>query len=201
MLSEKMEDIYMQHDADTDNNTPTEGLFILNADGNFVHLNEKALSFAGERHGTLIGKHFSSIAPEKERRKIHYTLGELFKGRSTRYTIPKYDYGIKHIFEVNINPVIQNRKIIMFVGTIRDITHIRKMEADRKKAISREKMFRESVAHHFFNPIVIARGYLQLVMEGTCNNDEREKLEAVKTAVGRIESVVKNVIRDGDIRE
>ncbi|MEA2054211.1 MAG: hypothetical protein U9O96_03715 [Candidatus Thermoplasmatota archaeon] len=89
----------------------------------------------------------------------------------------------------------------MSIGTIRDITHIRKMERDRKNAIHRERIFKESISHYFFNPLVIAKGYIQLVIDETADDEEKKKLEAAKTAINRIESVVKNVINNGDVRE
>ncbi len=199
ILSENAEAIYMQQGIN--NSESTEGLFILNPDGNFTYLNEKALSFAGEKYGKLAGKPFISIIPEKERRRFYREFINLLNGKSIRLTVPKYEYGSKHVFELNINPIARNRKIVMLVGTIRDITYIKKIEAEKKIMMSRERIFRESIAHHFFNPLAIAKGYLQIVIDNKPNKDDMEKLEAAKTAIKRVESVVKNVIKYGDIRE
>jgi len=177
----------------------TEGIFILNARGDFVHLNEKALAFMEKSRSQLEGKPFTSIIPGREKRKIYSS--SLLEGKGIRYMITKHRYGRRLAFEVDVNPIMQDGKIIMFVGTIRDITHVEEMEAEAKRAFYREKVFRENVSHHFFNPLVIARGYIQLVMDGMPESDEKRRLEAAKRALGRIESVVKNVIKNGDIRE
>jgi len=179
----------------------TEGIFILNANGNFVHLNEKASLFFGKKYGELKDKPFMSIVPEKEKTKIYSNYSRLFNGKGIRYSIQRYMYGRKITFEININPIMQNNKTIMFVGTIKDITHMEEVEAEARRAFLRERIFRESVAHHFFNPLVIARGYIQLVVDDMPEDDKKKRLEAAKTAIGRIESVVKNVIKNGDIRE
>ena len=197
-ISKNMGSIYMHLDGDGES---AEGLFILNSGGNFVYLNEKAVLFAGEKQGALAGKPLISIIPERERGKVYGKLVDLINGKSISLTIPRYEYGMRRIFELNVNPVIQNHKTVMFVGTIRDITYIKKMESERKKMMIREQNFRESVAHHFFNPLAIARGYLQLVVEKTSDGEERRKLESSIAAIGRVESVVKNVIRYGDVRE
>lgn len=197
MVPENLESKYMRHNADAS----TEGLFILNPGGNIVHMNERVLSFAEDEQERLMGKNFISIFPEKERSRISSKFMGMLDGKSVKFTISKYEYGRRHIFEVNINPVTKNRRILMFVGTIRNVTYIKKMETERKKMVIREQNFRESVAHHFFNPLAIARGYLQLVVEKTSDGEEKRKLESSINAIGRVESVVKNVIQYGDVRE
>ena len=177
----------------------TEGIFILNSRGNFVHLNKKALELLGKVHSEIEGRHFTSILPEKERGKIYGQ--ELLEGKGIKYVISKFVYDRKLSLEVTINPIVRGGKIVMFVGTVRDITPVEDMKEEVRKAFYREKIFRESISHHFFNPLVIARGYIQLVMDSMPESDERKRLEGAKKALGRIEAVVKNVIKNGDIKE
>jgi len=199
VVTESVGRMHIENDILQDEST--EGIFILNADGNLVHLNKRAALFFGKKYDEIKDKPFMSIVPEKERTKIYSNYSHLFNGKGIRYSIQKYIYGRKAAFEININPIIQNNKTIMFVGTIKDITHIEEMKAEARRAFLREKIFRESVAHHFFNPLVIARGYVQLVIDDMPESDKKKRLEAAKIAIGRIEAVVSNVIKNGDIRE
>jgi signal transduction histidine kinase len=66
--------------------------------------------------------------------------------------------------------------------------------------IEREKKFKMDTAHYFFNPITIAKGYLDLVMKDI-TDEQREKVEAAYHAISRVEKVVKNAIQGGEIRE
>ncbi|MEA2054212.1 MAG: PAS domain-containing protein [Candidatus Thermoplasmatota archaeon] len=59
-----------------------EGIFILNSDGNFVHLNEKALAFIGKKHERLIGKPFISIAPKRTGRNFMLYAGICLMGKA-----------------------------------------------------------------------------------------------------------------------
>lgn len=88
-----------------------------------------------------------------------------------------------------------------------DITERKKMERELKKAfeevekaLKKEREFKLRAAHYFFNPIAIAKGYLDLVMEDVPEG-QREKLKAAENAIERVEKVVKNVTQRGEIRE
>ncbi|KAA0000013.1 MAG: GAF domain-containing protein [Thermoplasmata archaeon] len=66
------------------------------------------------------------------------------------------------------------------------------------KALQEEKEFKMKTAHYFFNPIAIAKGYLELAME---EKDGKDKILKAIEAINRVEKVVKNVTQRGEIRE
>ncbi|MFO8133674.1 MAG: PAS domain S-box protein [Thermoplasmatota archaeon] len=88
-----------------------------------------------------------------------------------------------------------------------DVTRHRELEDEylrsrrrMEQAVERERRFIEDVSHHFFNPLCIAKGYLNLSMRDV-DPEVQRKLQITRDAVDRMENVVKNVVRDGTICE
>ena len=69
-----------------------------------------------------------------------------------------------------------------------------------KRALEQEKVFKLKTAHYFFNPLCIAKGYIDLTMENV-PDEERKKLKAARHAIERVEKVVENVTQRGEIHE
>ncbi|MBC7081335.1 MAG: PAS domain S-box protein [Thermoplasmatales archaeon] len=66
-----------------------------------------------------------------------------------------------------------------------------------REALEREMDFKSKTAHYFFNPLVIAKGYLELAKK----EDGKDKIEKAIKAIERIEKVIKNVTQRGEIVE
>ena len=102
--------------------------------------------------------------------------------------------------EISLYPMVKGKSRFYF-GVVRDRTEIVKMMKMMATAYEGVKAFKEDVAHYFFNPICIAKGYLQLAMEGEKNMEEKVKMEKVRVAIERIEAVVRNIVMHGKISE
>lgn len=170
-------------------NNGRDGVFLLSAKGDVIYANENANTFFAFK----IGSSFLSVIPKKDREKIYSFYEKLSRGESISYV----SSSIKNV-EVSIYPITKEKNVVMFVGVIKDITRIKEMELCTKKILKKEEIFRENVSHYFFNPLVIAKGYLQLLLNEDVGKKERKKLEAIKTAVERIEAVVKNTVTKGN---
>ncbi len=79
-----------------------------------------------------------------------------------------------------------------------DITDKVKAEEKIKKALEREREFKLKTAHYFFNPMAIAKGYLEIALEE--KNVEDKILKAIE-AINRVERVIKNIVTRGEIKE
>ena len=66
------------------------------------------------------------------------------------------------------------------------------------KALEQEREFKLKTAHYFFNPICIAKGFLELAKE---EENGKNKIEKAIKAIERIEKVVKNITQKGEIKE
>jgi PAS domain S-box-containing protein len=80
-----------------------------------------------------------------------------------------------------------------------DITDRVKAEERVKEALEKEREFKLRTAHFFFNPLAIAKGYLQLALHE--KDDIEMKIERAMKAIERVEKVVKNVTQRGEIIE
>jgi signal transduction histidine kinase len=90
---------------------------------------------------------------------------------------------------------------------LNDITEEKKIEEEltearehMKSVLERERKFLEEVSHYFFNPLCIAKGYLDLTI-ANAEPSMRRKLEITKEAVSRVENVVKHIVIEGRIYE
>ncbi|RLF48844.1 MAG: hypothetical protein DRN10_01840, partial [Thermoplasmata archaeon] len=88
-----------------------------------------------------------------------------------------------------------------------DITKKKMMEEEldlsnkkMKEIIEREQRFIEDISHYFFNPLCIAKGYIDLSLK-EATPELKRKLEITRTAVDRVETVVKHVVMEGKIYE
>jgi sensor histidine kinase regulating citrate/malate metabolism len=175
-------------------NNGNQGLFILNSKGDILYANDVAKNLLPVRPG----KSFPLTLPHREREKNFAWFQDLLQGKITHCSM-RSSKG--QSLEICIHPVIENRKLMMFIGQITDVSRIKKIEEHAYQVLSREKQFRESVSHYFFNPIVIAKGYLHLLLQSEKNCEDKRKLEAIQEAIERIEAVVKNTVANGKIEE
>jgi len=104
-------------------------------------------------------------------------------------------------------PIFIDGKEVGIFAIYRDITErkeaeekLKKAYKEVKRALEQEKVFKLKTAHYFFNPLCIAKGYIDLTME-ELPEGQREKLKAARHAIERVEKVVENVTQRGEIRE
>ncbi|MEM2715595.1 MAG: hypothetical protein QW762_02680, partial [Candidatus Thermoplasmatota archaeon] len=95
---------------------------------------------------------------------------------------------LKNSKSIRIYPIIENGETIFYFGFI-------------DESLAKEKIFREEIAHYFFNPIAIAKGYISLLEEKELDPDTSIKIGKIKEAIERIENVVKNIVMNGQIKE
>jgi PAS domain S-box-containing protein len=88
-----------------------------------------------------------------------------------------------------------------------DVTQNKKMEIKLQDAqkkmqlvLERERQFLEEISHYFFNPLCIAKGYLDLSIP-QAEPPLKQKLEITKEAISRVENVVKHIVTEGRIYE
>ncbi len=73
-------------------------------------------------------------------------------------------------------------------------------EEEMREVLEKERQFKTDTAHYFFNPITIAKGYIELAIK-EAPEEQKEKLKSAHYAVTRVENVVKNATQRGEIRE
>ncbi len=91
-------------------------------------------------------------------------------------------------------------KIVAAVETALDITKRKQAEQEMERALENERVFKLQAAHHFFNPIAISKGYMDIAME-KLPDGEAETIQKARDAVMRIQKVVENIVERGEIHE
>ena len=126
-------------------------------------------------------------------------------------------YGIKELFSIPLiikgeirgvlqvaatakNPLLPEKRRLLKSIAEEIAAGIAKIEAEErmKEALEKEREFKLRTAHYFFNPICIARGFLELALE---EEDGKDKILKAIEAIKRVEKVVKNITKRGEIRE
>lgn len=180
-----------------------DGIYIIAPEG-FEYVNPAFEELVGYTLKRICSKHFNfwNIIHPDDRKLIKEREEARKKGKKipTRYEfrIIAKNGKTKIVEATTVN--IGKKGEIKVMGILRDITKRIKAEEEMKRALEQEREFKLRAAHYFFNPLCIAKGYLDL-MTDEIGGKEKERLETIRGAIGRVENVVKNVVLTGEIRE
>lgn len=171
--------------------------------------------FSNKRFGEITGygnniskKNFMDLVHTGDIKIIRKKMNSVLEGKkSSSCTIRLIRKDGKTAWiELNTCAVNYEGGKALLVNTI-DITKKRMMENELKlsnkkmeEIIERERKFTEDISHYFFNPLCIAKGYIDLSMK-EADPELKRKLEITRTAVDRVETVVKHVVMEGRIYE
>ncbi|MCD6147696.1 MAG: PAS domain S-box protein [Thermoplasmata archaeon] len=180
-----------------------EGICIDDENEKMTFVNDAFARILGyENKEELIGKKLLDFVDDKGKKILNEEINSRRKNKSGRYELKVYakDGKPKDIL-VSATPLIVNGKYAGSISVNLDITDLKKAENEMKRALEEERKFKADTAHYFFNPLCIAKGYLELAMKDERDAEQREKLKTIINAVERVENVVKNVVMKGEVRE
>ena len=180
-----------------------EGICIDDENEKMTFVNDAFARILGyENKEDLIGKKLIDFVDDEGKKILNEEINSRRKNKSGKYELKVYakDGEEKDIL-VSATPLIINGKYAGSISVNLDITELKKAENEMKKALEEERKFKADTAHYFFNPLCIAKGYLELAIKDERDAEKREKLKAILNAVERVESVVKNVVMKGEVRE
>lgn len=178
-----------------------EGICIDDENENIVFTNEAFTNLLGYEKEELIGKNIFDIVYEEDKEKLKEESKKRRKGEASRYELRLVakDGSIK-TFIVSATPLYKDGKFIGSLSVNLDITERKKAEEEMKSMLEREREFKRWTAHYFFNPICIAKGYLDMTME-ELSGEQRENLQKALHAIERVEKVVYNIVTKGEVKE
>ncbi|MEA2055131.1 MAG: PAS domain S-box protein, partial [Candidatus Thermoplasmatota archaeon] len=191
-------------------NSAQDAIYSHDLEGNFLMWNPQGNRLSGYSDKELSGMNIADLlTPESLKIAREKTALKI----KTKKPTPPYELslvcknGSIIPIEISSAPLIYEEKVVAVQGIARDITERKKVEEALKKAyekveeaLKQEKVFKLKTAHHFFNPIAIAKGYLDLTMNEV-PEEQKKKLQAAHHAIMRVEKVVKNVTQEGEIHE
>ena len=178
-----------------------EGICIDNQDEKMIFVNDAFAKILGYRKDYLIGKSLFDFVDEEGRKILTKQAKLRRQGKSSRYELRVYTKnGQTRDLLISAVPLLKNGKYIGSISVNLDITERKRAEEKIRILLEREREIKMEMAHYFFNPIAIAKGYMYLIMENLPRN-KKENLEKAVNAVNRIENVIKNMVTKGEIHE
>ncbi len=184
--------------------TAPDGIVTINRKGMIASCNAATLNLTGYSKDEIVGKRFSQLEFLRARENPKYL--KLFTAM-LRGKIPKpievewyRKDGTTCWTEVHISRIKKGDKSTGFQAIARDITERKQAEEEMRRALKQERQFKLETAHYFFNPLCIARGYLDLAMKKTPEKRKKD-LKAAHQAIERIEKVLENILQRGEIHE
>ncbi len=169
------------------------GIFILQG-GEFKFVNSKFSNSIGYTLEELKKMNYLELIHREDRYKVNEAIKKVMKKEET--ILPEFRYVTKDgrvRWAVGTGVVIEYKGRPALLGTITDITEIKEMH-------EKERKFIEDTSHYFFNPICVAKGYIELIRE-RINGEEKNMLEKANQALTRLEKIVKNIVTRGEIHE
>jgi len=180
-----------------------EGICIDDENERMTFVNNAFARILGyENKKELIGKTLFDFVDDEGKKILNDEIALRKKNKAGRYELEICSKnGERKDVLVSSTPVIVNGKYAGSISVNLDITELKKAEREMKRALDEEKKFKADTAHYFFNPLCIAKGYLELALKEERDDEQRRKLKAIVNAVERVENVVKNVVINGKVRE
>ena len=177
-----------------------EGICIDDENEIMIFVNDAFAKILGYKKEYLIGKSLIDFVDEKGRKILIKQAKLRREGKSSRYELRVYTKKDVRYLLISATPFFKNGKYVGSISINLDITERKRAEEEIKILLERERKIKLEMAHYFFNPIAIARGYMNLIMENLPEKKKKD-LEKAIYAVDRIENVVKNIVTKGEIRE
>lgn len=195
MLNEEVRTTICSHAVDR---KQQEGLLILNPMGRIIHATRPVADFFDVRLANITGKLFTSLFPSREQQHLLDHIHHLKPNTVVRHKTTKGGRKDLDTHTFVMHPIASRDRILMIIVTLHNTRLLDQLRFERDLSLGRERMCKEAISHHFFNPLAIAKGYLQLASD-KCDGDIKDKLSAIDIALDRIEKTVKTIIKTGTL--
>lgn len=171
-----------------------DGIFVLDKDGRFIELNNALCRITGYESSELEQNEFKALIPPEERYKMNDSLSSLRVSESFTSDdhFLKKD-GTRGQWALDIVKIADNR----YLGFTKDITERKSLEEQFRQAQKMEAIgqLAGGVAHDFNNLLTVISGYSTLLLAHNFRNkDTIDKLEQIKMAADRAESLTRQLL-------
>jgi PAS domain S-box-containing protein len=186
------------------------GVYVHDFEGNFVDANKAALDMLGYTKAEINQLNFTHLLDQNQVSNAVETLDQIIKtgaqDKVTLYKIRCKDGSYVWV-ETEAALLYRNKKPYAIHGIARNITERKRAEteleqayAQTERALLLERQFKQDASHFFLNPIAICKGYLELAINETADQ-QGEYLQRARNAIRRIEKVIQNIVEQGEIKE
>lgn len=165
-----------------------DGIAITEAEGNYIYMNQAHAEMFGRSPEYFIGKHWSSLYPEREVERLEEDVIPKLQdeGSWIGETVGIHRDGSEIIQEITLT-LMEDGKLIC---TNRDITEQRKSKLELEEKNRRLDEFSSIVSHDLRNPLNVAMGYLNLSKESM----DREDLDKVENSLNRMKNIIDELL-------
>jgi len=178
----------------------------LDTSGEVTLANKKACDILGYDEDEIRGRNwFDSFIPERIRADVKAVYRDLLDGDIApveQYENPIMTKDGDERVILWANTVIRDSdgNIVRTLSSGEDITERKQAEEEMERALEKEQVFKLKTAHHFFNPIAISRGYMEMALEDMPDGTAAE-IRKAREALMRVQTVVQNIVQRGEIHE
>jgi PAS domain S-box-containing protein len=129
-----------------------EGVFILDKNGHFVHVNDIIEQRSGIPLDKFVGLNFLNIVSPAYHEKVKKNFEKVMRGEEA----PPVDFeylrpdGTSVAIECNVMPLFRGDEVVAIVGTSRDMTERKRMEAALRESENEFRTAIESLPFDFF---------------------------------------------------
>ncbi|MDZ7701263.1 MAG: PAS domain S-box protein [Halobacteriales archaeon] len=175
-------------------------IFVYSFEGELIYANEAAVSFVGgESREELLGSTISDFTHPESRAIVEERRRTLVEDREPVPPIEEklvsLDGEVKQAILAAAPVDFEGEPAIQTVAA--DITAVKEREAELERQVERLDEFASIVSHDLRNPLSVARGRVELAMEGLAEGDVAgavEDLERASTALERMEGLIEDLL-------
>jgi PAS domain S-box-containing protein len=174
-------------------------IFTVNLRGRFTFLNEKAKEILDlEDNESLIGRSFTNILTRESRHTAFDTFKKIRAGEETKafeVTAIKGDEGSVSLGLI-LSPIMEEGLLVGIHGIARDISYRKSLEAQLVQSgkLSSIGELATGIAHELNQPLMIIRGYAQLLSSDLKESDKYFKeLELMEKHTGRMAKIISHL--------
>ncbi|HEX6587576.1 MAG TPA: ATP-binding protein [Longimicrobiales bacterium] len=146
-----------------------DAIYVANALGDLVNVNEAAARLHGEPREALIGRNWQSFvdAERSDLAQVRHQVEEAFRGRSRTYEVYVTTHGGQSVpLEMHVTAARYFGRDVL-IAVARDLTERRRLEAELRQSQKMEAIGRLAggIAHDFNNLLTSIRGYASLMRD------------------------------------
>jgi len=172
--------------------TATDIIFIKDLNGRYIKLNRAGDKLFGRKRGELDGKtDFNVFSRGAAEESVKEDSEIIRSGKTLFLNTERNIAGMDYHFNIVKTPLKDAAgKTIGILGIVRDITELKKIEAEliRVKAMEAVKQVARPAAHDFNNVLAAINGYATLIME-TPGNPVKPEIMQILKAVKRASDI------------
>ncbi len=176
-----------------------EGIVIVNKEQIVEYVNTTFLKMFSFSRNEIIGKTFFSL---EEEFKCSYTFEDIFKriisGETWRGELYREVDGKEYFYLATVSPVRDEKKrIIKFIGILRDITERKRMERELNHVSKMEAIGRLAggIAHEFNNLLTMVIGYASMLRKKL--NKNLKEFEGMEKALNKMTDLTMKILLFG----